>query len=241
MNFLRPMIRFSATTHVGRVRKINEDSILALPDQKIWVVADGMGGHMAGDFASQTIVDTIAMIQPDLPPGDLMRALRQTILLAHDRIHLAATEKFRTTVGSTVVALILTDQHFVCFWAGDSRLYRFRNGEIELLTTDHSVVGEFVAAGEMTWDEAENHPQSNAITRAVGVGEVLDLDKIRGDVEPGDRFLLCSDGLTKYAGFQTLRDLVVGAPIETVSDKLLNFALTQGGGDNISIIVIDVP
>lgn len=241
MNFHHQMIRFSATSHVGRVRKINEDSILALPDQKIWVVADGMGGHMAGDFASQTIVDTIAMIQPDLPPGDLMRALRQTILLAHDRIYKAATEKFRTTVGSTVVALILTEQHFVCFWAGDSRLYRFRGGQIELLTTDHSVVGEFVAAGEMTWDEAEHHPQSNAITRAVGVSPALDLDKIRGEVEPGDRFLLCSDGLTKYAGFKTLTDMVVGAPIETISDTLLNFALVQGGGDNISIIVIDVP
>ena len=233
-------IRFSATTHVGKVRKVNEDSILALPDQKIWVVADGMGGHAAGDFASQAIVDTIAMIPPDLPPGDLMRGLRQSILQAHDRIREEAERRLQGTVGATVVALILTEEHFVAFWAGDSRLYRFRDGKVEMLTTDHSLVAEFVAAGEMTWDEAEHHPQSNAITRAVGVGEELQLDKIRGDVQPGDRFLICSDGLTKYAGFKTLERMVIGAPIETVADSLMTLALDSGGADNISIIVVDV-
>ncbi|MFN3825118.1 MAG: PP2C family protein-serine/threonine phosphatase [Pseudorhodobacter sp.] len=233
-------IRFNATTHVGKVRKVNEDSILALPDQKIWVVADGMGGHAAGDFASQTIVDTIAMIPPEQSPGDLMRGLRQSILQAHDRIREEAAVRLQGTVGATVVALILTDEHFVAFWAGDSRLYRFRDGKIDMLTTDHSLVAEFVAAGELTWDEAEQHPQSNAITRAVGVGEELQLDKIRGEVEPGDRFLLCSDGLTKYAGFKTLERMVIGAPIETVADSLMTLALDSGGADNISIIVVDV-
>ena len=234
-------IRYSAKSHVGRVRKINEDSILALPDQRIWVVADGMGGHEAGDFASQTIVDTVAVIPPDMPPADLMRALRQAIITAHARIHTAAETRFRTTVGSTVVALILTDTHFVAFWAGDSRIYLLRDGQISMLTSDHSVVGEFVAAGEMTWDEAEHHPQSNAITRAVGVGETLDLDKVRGEVLPGDRFLLCSDGLTKYAGFKLLENILAEQPIETVADTLLNHALESGGGDNVSIIVVDVP
>lgn len=233
-------VRFSATTHVGRVRKINEDSILSLPDQKIWVVADGMGGHAAGDFASQTIVDTIAMIQPDLEPGELMRGLRKTIFQAHDTIQAEAEAKGQGTVGATVVALIMTDEHFVAFWAGDSRLYRFRDGEIEMLTTDHSLVAELVLSGEMTWDEAEKHPQSNAITRAVGVGDELELDKIRGDVASGDRYLICSDGLTKYATFDTLKRMVVDAPIETVADSLLSYALDSGGADNISIIVVDV-
>lgn len=233
-------IRFSATTHVGRVRKINEDSILSLPDQKIWVVADGMGGHEAGDFASQTIVDTIAMLPADLPPGDLMRGLRQSILTAHDTIRTEAEKRFKGTVGATVVALILTEGHFVAFWAGDSRLYRFRDGALEMLTTDHSYVADLVLDGQMTWDEAEQHPQSNAITRAVGVGDELELDKIRGDVAHGDRYLICSDGLTKYAGFNTLEEMVIGAPIETVAETLQEFALESGGGDNISIIVIDV-
>lgn len=231
--------RHSATTHVGRVRRINEDSIIALPDQKIWAVSDGMGGHDGGDFASQTVVEAIATLPLDLPPGDLMRSLRSALMRAHDTIRAEAERRGVTTIGATVVSLMLTDGHFVAFWAGDSRLYRFRDGQIEMLSSDHSIVAELVHSGQMTWDEAELHPQSNAITRAVGVGEELELEKIRGEVLPGDRFLLCSDGLNKYASFETLRRAVVGTPIETVSDKLLQIALDSGGGDNISIIVVD--
>lgn len=234
------IIRHSATTHVGRVRKINEDSILALPDQKIWIVSDGMGGHQAGDFASQTVVDTVAMMPLDLAPGELMQALRAAFRQAHETIRHEAERLGAGTVGATVVALALTDGHFAAFWAGDSRLYRFRDQRIEMLTSDHSIVAEMVLAGQMTWDEAELHPNSNAITRAVGVGDELEIDKVRGEVRSGDRFLLCSDGLTKYATFETLRRTVTGAPIETVSEKLLKIALDAGGGDNISIIVVDV-
>lgn len=240
-SMIQPTIRYSARTHVGKVRKINEDSILALPDQRIWVVADGMGGHEAGDYASQTITETVAMIPPDLPPGELMRELRSAIMRANTQIHDAAVNRFRTTVGSTVVALILTDTHFAALWAGDSRVYLLRDGTIQMLTTDHSVVGEFVALGQLTWDEAEHHPQSNAITRAVGVDDTLELDKVRGEVLPGDRFLLCSDGLTKYAGFAALERMLKDAPIETVVDRLMTHALASGGGDNVSVIVVDVP
>jgi serine/threonine protein phosphatase PrpC len=109
-----------------------------------------------------------------------------------------------------------------------------------LLTTDHSVVAQLVLAGQMSWDEAELHPQSNAITRAVGVGEALELDKVQGETRPGDRYILCSDGLTKYAGFETLRRTADGAPLETVAEALLQVALRGGGADNISIIVVDV-
>lgn len=233
-------IRHNAVTHVGKVRKVNEDSILALSDQNIWVVADGMGGYAGGDFASQTIVDAIAMLPLDLEPAERMFALRHTILEAHQIILDEIKARGGGTIGAAVVALMISGQHLVCFWAGDCRLYRLRDGKIELLTSDHSLVAEFVHAGQMTWDEAEHHPQSNAITRAVGVGEVLELDKIRGTLEAGDRFLLCSDGLNKYAGFQELRRAIEGAPIETVSENLLKIALDGGGADNISIIVVDV-
>ncbi|MDO9525478.1 MAG: protein phosphatase 2C domain-containing protein [Gemmobacter sp.] len=233
-------IRHSAATHTGKVRRVNEDSILSLPDQRIWVVSDGMGGHAAGDFASQTVIESIAAIPPGQSPAETMQALRAAILRAHDAICAESDRRGGATVGATVVALMLANGHFVAFWAGDSRLYRFRDGGIELLTTDHSFVADLVTAGQMTWDEAEHHPQSNAITRAVGVGQALDLDKIRGEALPGDRFLICSDGLTKYAGFETLRRAVTGAPIETLCDKLLQIALDGGGGDNISVIVIDV-
>lgn len=233
-------IRFAATTHVGLKRKINEDSILTLPDQQIWVVSDGMGGHDGGDFASQTVVDSVAMIDPGLTPAELIRSLREAILRAHDAIQTEAETRGGATIGATVVTFIVAEGHFATFWAGDSRLYRLQSGSIELLTTDHSMVAAFVQAGQMTWDEAEQHPHSNAVTRAVGVGEELELDKIRGEVLPGDRFLLCSDGLSKYATFDMLERVLAKEPIETVADTLQQIALDGGGADNISIIVIDV-
>ncbi|WP_375176002.1 PP2C family protein-serine/threonine phosphatase [Pseudooceanicola sp.] len=232
-------IRFSATTNVGKRRKINEDSILMLPDHQVWVVSDGMGGHAGGDYASQTVVDSIATIDPDLAPGDLIRELRDAITRAHDVIRTEG-ERRGATIGATVVTFAVANGHFAAFWAGDSRLYRLQSGSIELLTTDHSVVAELVLAGQMTWDEAELHPHSNAVTRAVGVGEELELDKIRGELFPGDRFLLCSDGLTKYATFDMLERVLKAEPIETVADTLQQIALDGGGADNISIIVVDV-
>ncbi|MGR3583681.1 MAG: PP2C family protein-serine/threonine phosphatase, partial [Pseudooceanicola nanhaiensis] len=213
---------------------------LTLPDHRIWAVADGMGGHAGGDFASQTVVDSIAMIQPDLPPGEMIRALREAIDRAHAAILREAEARGGATIGATIVTFVIADGHFAAFWAGDSRLYRLQSGSIELLTTDHSVVAGLVLAGQLSWDEAERHPQSNAVTRAVGVGEALELDKVRGELFPGDRFLLCSDGLTKYATFATLERVLGTEPIETVADALQQIALEGGGADNISIIVIDV-
>ena len=135
---------------------------------------------------------------------------------------------------------MLANGHFVGLWAGDSRIYLLRGGEIQMLSSDHSVVAELVLAGQMTWDEAEQHPQSNAITRAVGVGEELELDKVRGEVQPGDRFLICSDGLSKYATFAMLQKALSEMPIETVSDQLVQVALDGGGADNITVVVVDI-
>lgn len=236
----RPDIRYNAKTHVGLKRKVNEDAVLALPDQAIWMVSDGMGGHEAGDFASRLIADSIAMIPPGLDPADRMHALRDAIQSAHQVILREAESRGRGVIGATVAALILANGHFVALWAGDSRIYRLRDGEIEMLTTDHSAVAELVLAGRMSWDEAEQHPQSNAITRAVGVGDSVELDKVRGEVRAGDRFLICSDGLTKYATFKILRDALTAFPIETVSDQLIQMALAGGGADNITVIVLDV-
>jgi protein phosphatase/serine/threonine-protein phosphatase Stp1 len=110
-----------------------------------------------------------------------------------------------------------------------------------MLSTDHSLVADLVEAGQLTWDEAEHHPQSNAITRAVGVGETLEIDKVRGDVIPGDRFLLCSDGLTKYADSATLQAQLSSGRIESLADDLIEIALRGGGADNISVIVVERP
>jgi protein phosphatase/serine/threonine-protein phosphatase Stp1 len=232
-------IRYNGKTHVGRVRKVNEDSILLMPDQQIWVVSDGMGGHEGGDFASRVVVDAIAVLPPDLAATEKLGQIRQALQAAHQTIH-AEAETRHATMGATVVALVLADGHFGALWAGDSRLYRLRDGKIDLLTTDHSIVAVLVEAGQLTWDEAAHHPQSNAITRAVGVGDVLELDKIRGDAIPGDRFLICSDGLNKYATIGELGAALQDAPIEVVTDKLIQMALDRGGADNVSVIVVDV-
>lgn len=233
-------VRFNAKTHVGRVRKINEDSILVLPDQQIWVVSDGMGGHEGGDYASRMVVDCIALLPPGMAPADKMQMVRTALQNAHETILTEAAQR-GSVMGATVVVLFLANGHFGALWAGDSRLYRLRDGQAEMLTTDHSVVAALVASGQMTWDQAEHHPQSNAITRAVGVGDVLELDKIRGDAVSGDRFLLCSDGLNKYATLAELGKQLSAAPIEIVSDNLVQLALDRGGADNVSVIVVDVP
>lgn len=234
------VVRYSATTHVGLKRKLNEDSVLALPDHQIWVVADGMGGHAGGDFASQTITAAVAGLSRDLAPAERMRALRAAIFRAHDQIRAEGAARNVDTIGATVVTFMVAAGHFACFWAGDSRLYRLQSGVIEMLTEDHSMVAALVQAGQMTWDEAEAHPYSNAVTRAVGVGDTLELDKIHGEVLPGDRFLLCSDGLTKYAPFATLQHILSEEPIDTVAERLQAIALQGGGADNISVIVVDV-
>ncbi|MEP4037866.1 protein phosphatase 2C domain-containing protein [Pseudophaeobacter sp.] len=232
--------RFVAQTHVGLKRKVNEDAILALPDHHIWLVSDGMGGHQAGDYASALIVDTVASLPLGLDPAARMHGLRDRIQTAHRAIQAEAQARGGGTIGATVVALVLANGHFLGLWAGDSRLYRLRDGVIELLTSDHSAVADYVLAGKMDWDEADQHPHANAITRAVGVGEELELDKVRGVVEAGDRFLICSDGLTKYATFPILQDVLSTTPLETIGDRLLQIALEGGGADNISHIVVDV-
>ncbi|MEX0285066.1 MAG: PP2C family serine/threonine-protein phosphatase [Paracoccaceae bacterium] len=239
MNTLQPY-RYNAKTHVGHRRKVNEDAVLALPDQGIWVVSDGMGGHSAGDYASRLVTDSIAAISRGLGPTQRMHALRDSIQNAHRIITHEAESRGRGIIGATVAALMMAEGHFVGIWAGDSRIYLLRDGEIEMVTTDHSAVAELVLAGQMTWDEAEMHPNSNAITRAVGVGDELELDKVRGETMPGDRFLICSDGLTKYATFDILKGMLTRHPLETVSDQLVQLALDGGGADNISVIVIDV-
>lgn len=232
--------RYTVQTHTGLVRKVNEDAVLALPDHDIWLVSDGMGGHDAGDYASRLIADSVATIPPGLDPATRMRALRDAIQAAHSTIVAEAARRGGGTIGATVAALLMAPGHFVALWAGDSRIYRLRDGHLEMLTTDHSAVAAYVLAGNMTWDEAEQHPHSNAITRAVGVGDEVEIDKIRGETQPSDRFLICSDGLTKYTTEAMLQDVLGAATLEAAGDQLMQIALAGGGADNISIIVVDV-
>jgi len=228
-------------THVGLVRKLNEDSMLCRPELGVWIVADGMGGYAGGDYASQEIIRQVAALDKTLKGSELMRDLRQALLNAHENIRSEAARRESDTMGSTAVSLILSQGHFVCLWVGDSRLYHCRDGQVVQLSSDHSLVNEWVAAGKLTPQETETHPHGNVITRAVGVGETLEIDKIRGQYEPGDRFLLCSDGLTGYMDLDEVKNILANAPMAEIGTQLTDGALAGGGRDNITVIVVEVP
>ncbi len=229
-----------AKTDVGKVRKVNEDSMIAVPELGMFVVADGMGGHSGGDFASQCLVARMAQIDHNLPSADVMRAMRAAMLESHYEI-LAEADRRGSTIGTTAVGLILSEPHFACLWVGDSRLYHSRNGKMIQLSRDHSLVNELVDSGQITPEQAKTHPQGNVITRAVGVGESLEIDKLRGSYEPGDRFLLCSDGLSGFVDDVVIAQYLHTAPITSVCNELIQLALEGGGRDNITVIVIEIP
>src|SRR5579885_3708378 len=187
-----------AISHVGAVRKNNEDSYLHRPDLGLWVVADGMGGHAAGDVASQTVVE--CMTQLSSANGSLsalVDAAEDKLLEANRRLLALAVNQHQRTIGSTAVALLARGKYAACLWAGDSRVYRIRAKKTERLTQDHAMVEDLVSSGLMSRDEAISHPQANRITRAIGAMPGLFIDVELFPIEPNDIYVLCSDGLYK--------------------------------------------
>ena len=227
-----------AASDVGHVRKINEDAFLDAREQSLWVVADGMGGHSRGDRASQVIVeklhDFVAAETAKASLDDLDGRLGEANRFCRE----SAEGKM---MGSTVAALYLHGDRAHLMWAGDSRVYRVRSGAFVQLTEDHSLVQELHRLGELTAEEAENHPSSNVITRAVGVGDELELQHRQVDLEPGDRFLLCSDGLFKDVRAVEVRDNLMRPSPRQALDALVALALRRGGTDNVTGIVVQVP
>jgi len=188
----------ASRTHPGLKRKVNEDSILVRTDRGFWAVADGMGGHEAGDVASAKVVEALSLVPPHSAMESFVEDSISALQTANtDLIRLARSTQRPRTIGTTIVGLVVAQDRFGCFWAGDSRAYRIRDGEIAQLTRDHSLVQDLVDAGMLGADEAENHPNSNIVTRAVGVQEALKAEIATGDAQPGDIFLLASDGLTR--------------------------------------------
>lgn len=228
-------------THVGLKRKINEDSILVRTREGLWAVADGMGGHDAGEVASATVTQALTDVPSGLPLDKLVQSSIEAIGQANRQlITFGQANGFTRTVGTTVVGLAIADGEFRCFWAGDSRAYQVRRGEIARLSRDHSLVQDLVDAGMLSADEAERHENSNIITRAVGVAPELNVDVVSGDAEPGDQFLLASDGLTRVVDDgEIVEELSRSAP-EKAADELLELVLERGAPDNVSIIIVKV-
>jgi type VI secretion system protein ImpM len=222
-----PRFRSAAASDVGRVREVNQDSFLERPDVGIWAVADGLGGHSHGEVASRMVCDALADIVPDASFEDLLQSACQRVLDVNDQLVRAASRPVNAIhSGSTVVSLLARGTRCAILWAGDSRVYRLRSGKLEQLTRDHSLA----ASGE-----ADSH----AITRAVGGEPTLDLDVYRDRVHPGDRFLLCSDGLTRTVPDAQLQAWLGGDDIERVVQRLIAAALEAGGPDNVTALVVE--
>lgn len=226
-----------AVSAVGHVRKINEDSFLDASECGLWVVADGMGGHSRGDRASQEIVAQLQHFKPSKNTEDDINQIVKRLKSAND---FCRQQIDGQVMGSTVALLYIHNKVGHAIWAGDSRLYRYRAGELMQLTDDHSLVGELQRLGELTEDEAENHPSANVITRAVGVNDSLDLQTRQIELQPGDRFLLCSDGLFKDVQRDEVKENLSVPSMEQALEKMVRLSLRRGGTDNVTAIVVQL-
>jgi serine/threonine protein phosphatase PrpC len=217
---------------------VNEDSLLVRTERGLWAVADGMGGHDAGDVASSKVTESLL----ELPDAEGLDQLVESAVAAlkqvnKDLIVLAGAAESQRSIGSTVVGLAIADGQFRCFWAGDSRGYRIRDRQIVQLTRDHSLVQDLVDSGMLQPDEAVDHPNSNIITRAVGVAEELRIDTVSGDVQRGDQFLLATDGVTRLISDEELALELGSNPPAAAARNLIETVLSRGAPDNASLII----
>ena len=234
------ILSWAGATDTGRRRESNQDSLLT--EYPLFVVADGMGGHAGGEIASQR---TVARLQEAVGAGEISPATIETALTAAVQditAHPDTTDEGTgTTLTGVFFALIDGDAHWVSLNIGDSRVYLLREGALSQVTTDHSVVQELITAGRLSPEEAEGHPYSNVITRAVGVSEALPPDYREFSVRDGDRFVICSDGLTKeLTDYGIQHFLGLNPTPDAAVDAMLGAALENGGRDNVTIIVVDV-
>jgi protein phosphatase/serine/threonine-protein phosphatase Stp1 len=230
-----------AATDAGAVRTHNEDAFVNRPDLGLWAVADGAGGHEAGEVASRMIADALEAIPPGLPAGEMLAQIRLRITAIHAVLREEAARRGpHAMIASTVVALIARDGHFACLWAGDSRAYLLRGGQLSQVTRDHSLVQELVDSGAIPAEEAESHPRANVITRAVGADcDELELDKVTSPFVTGDRFLLCSDGLSKTVSEERLAELLGSMDATSLADLLVSEALSLEASDNVTAVTVE--
>jgi protein phosphatase/serine/threonine-protein phosphatase Stp1 len=236
-----PRLRSWSASHAGTKRSHNEDAYVDRPDMGLFAVADGAGGHQAGEVASGMIAEALESIPSDLSAAELLAEVR----LAIERTHVALREEAArrgpdVVVASTVVVMLARGDHFACLWAGDSRAYLLRGGVLRQITRDHSLVQELLDAGAIGPDEVINHPRGNVITRAVGA-EVDDfvLDKVSDRLVPGDRFLLCSDGLCKTVPEDQLAELLAAESGAPPAESLVEAALVLQVTDNVTAVAVE--
>lgn len=229
-----------AQTHRGTVRKINEDAFLELPSSGIWVVADGMGGHAAGDIASQLVIDTIQETVEAVPVEKMsVEILIQGLESANDKLQTMSKDQLSGKVaGSTVVVLWIKDNTYHLLWVGDSRGYLLRDEQLIQVTKDHSQVNDMVDEGLLRPEDAEHHPLANVITRAIGVDTSLEVDVKSGNIINGDVFLLCSDGLNKEVSDFEIENALQSGNIIDAGMALMHASLVRNARDNVTCILV---
>lgn len=235
--------RAGASTHVGQVRTGNEDAYVVL--EGLYVVADGMGGHSAGEVASAIAVRTLAEIHMSANPGMATpEQVAEAISTANTAIfHESLDDSEKAGMGTTLTALVVTDpkaHQIVIANIGDSRTYRWRDGQLQQVTVDHSHVQTLVERGAISAAEARTHYQRNIVLRALGIDSSIDIDLFPIEVRHGDRFILCSDGLVDEADDSEIENEVrLGSEPQQLADSLVDLANAHGGRDNITVVVVD--
>ncbi len=230
----------ASVTHVGKVRQVNQDACLELPELGLWAVADGMGGHEAGELASARIVEYLRDIGEPVDMDQFITGVVDALQAVNRDLREESARRRYATIGSTVAVLLAFGFQCACIWAGDSRIYRYRGGRLERLTTDHSLVEEYISQGTLDPAQAEASPAANVITRAVGVEDLLELDVRKFDLTNGDRFLLCSDGLYKEISEPEMAAQLAGGACHSVIDRLQAMYLDRHARDNLSIVAVDI-
>lgn len=239
---LGPMRRSAGRTDAGKVRDHNEDSFLADDGRGVWAVSDGMGGHAGGAEASRSVIMHLSHVRTGWPtPRALALDVVGRLEDAHAAIQRASAAAGQGAAGATVCCLAVYGRHALLAWCGDSRIYRLHPAEgLRRVTHDHTVVQGLVDEGRIAPEDAETHPHAHVLTRAVGATPRLGLDFNQLTLRPGDRFLLCSDGLTR-----PVPEALIGADLsarrtpQAACDALIDRALEAGAPDNVTVVVVD--
>jgi len=232
-------VRASLLTDVGRVRERNEDAAFA--GDHVFAVADGLGGHRAGEVASDLALGSVRALdqaEPRTAAKGVAEAVRKGNRAVHDR---AETDDSLRGMGTTMTAVVISGNTAFIAHVGDSRCYLIRSGQITQLSRDHTLVARMVSEGRLTPEQAEAHPQRSVLTRALGADKDVDVDESRVTLIDGDRLLLCSDGLTGMLSDEEIRDFATsGSDLDEICRRLVDAANERGGQDNITVVVIDI-
>jgi protein phosphatase len=228
-------------TDKGCVRPLNEDAFLCDPERGVWAVADGMGGHDAGDFASQVVIDGLKDVRPSHRAGIFVQEIKTRMERANARLLAEAAARSSPVIGATVVILVRVGSFGAVLWAGDSRAYLLRAGNLSQLSIDHSEVQAMIDRGLLEQKDAERHPASAVVSRAIGGSPVLALDVLLTRVGAGDRLLLCSDGVSKALTQAQLSASLVPVRPDQAARGLIDACLARGAADNVTAVVVDVP